>query len=41
MTGVINIFDLDRPFPYVLVFGTGLTILSLAAVYLSSALILN
>jgi hypothetical protein len=41
MTAVIDNFEFDSPFPHVLVFGTGLTILSLAAVYLISSLILN
>jgi len=37
----IKVFSFDSPFPYVLVFGTGLTILGLAAVYITSSLILN
>jgi hypothetical protein len=41
MTSAINVFNFDSPFPYVLVFGTALTILSLAGVYITSSLILN
>jgi hypothetical protein len=36
----INIFRFDSPFPYVLVFSTGLAILCLAAVYITSSLVL-
>jgi hypothetical protein len=41
MTAAIKIFNSDDIFPYVLVYSTVLTILSLAAVYLSSSLILD
>ena len=41
MTSAISVFNFDSPFPYVLVFGTALTILSLAGVYITSSLILN
>jgi hypothetical protein len=37
----IKIFSFDSPFPYVLVFGTGLTILCLAAVYITASLVLH
>jgi hypothetical protein len=41
MTAAIKILKSDDIFPYVLVYSTVLTILSLAAVYLSSSLILD
>lgn len=40
MTAEIDHINSDSRFPYVLVFSTGLTILSLASVYLTSSLIL-
>jgi len=36
-----KMFSFDGPFPHVLVFSTGLTILCLAAVYIASSLVLN
>ena len=41
MSSQTKVFSFNNPFPYVLVFGTGLTILGLAAVYISSSLVLN
>jgi hypothetical protein len=41
MTPEIKIFSFDGSFPYVLVFSTGLTILCLAAVYVTSSLVLH
>jgi hypothetical protein len=41
MTAAIKILNSDDTFPYVLVYSTLLTILSLATVYLGSSLILD
>jgi hypothetical protein len=41
MIKVVKSFNSDSPFPHVLVYGTGLAILSLASVYISSSLVLH
>ena len=41
MIKLIKQFSSDSPFPYVLVYGTGLAILGLSAVYISSSLVLS
>jgi hypothetical protein len=41
MIAEIKAFSFDSPFPYVLIFSTGLTILCLAAVYIASSLFLH
>jgi hypothetical protein len=41
MTPEIRNFSFDGSFPYVLVFSTGLAILCLATVYITSSLVLH